>query len=49
MKVDGVTYIETDVYDGLGFPAVVAFTAATGSISSHHAVADVTVTTEACP
>ena len=48
VAVDGDTVIDTYIHDDLDYRGVLGFTAATGSITSNHRVADVQVVTRAC-
>lgn len=49
VQIDGVAYIDQDISGYYGFPAIVGFTAATGSLTNFHLVDALQVTEYVCP
>jgi hypothetical protein len=48
VTIDGVSYIEQDLFGYFAFPAYVGFTAGTGGYTNSHRVRSLTVTDQAC-
>ena len=46
--IDGITYIDEDLSGNFAFPALVGFTAGTGSLTNYHLIDALTVTQYAC-